>query len=151
MNEKDINKIATDLREVISRLVKILKNEVKTDDLLSLTERSTLASIYRNTLIYHNTGILSAELAALEKVTTQSMSQIINKLLKYGFITKTPSLEDKRKVFITITETGKECIEKKKHASEEWLAKSITEKITQKEKEILVEAIPVLTKLVNLK
>lgn len=151
MKEKDINEIAEDLRLVISRIVKILKNEVRHENLLSLTERSTLASIYRSTLIYKTNGILSAELASLEKVTTQSMSQIINKLLKNGFIIKTPSTEDKRKVFITITEKGRVLIEDKKNASQEWLAKSISEKITQKETEILVEAINVMTKLVDSK
>jgi DNA-binding MarR family transcriptional regulator len=87
----------------------------------------------------------------MEKVTAQSMSQIINKLLEHGFIKKTPSKTDKRKVIITITETGKKNVEKRRLEKQEWLAQSILEKTTQKEKELLVNAIKVLAKLDDLK
>jgi DNA-binding MarR family transcriptional regulator len=87
----------------------------------------------------------------MEKVTAQSMSQIINKLLEHGFIKKTPSKTDKRKVIITITATGKKIVEKIRLEKQEWLAQSILEKTTQKEKELLVNAIKVLAKLDDLK
>jgi DNA-binding MarR family transcriptional regulator len=137
--------IAAKLRVVMSRLIKILRTEMKSDDLLSLTERSTLA------LVYQYTAILPSELSAMEKVTGQSMSQIINKLLSRGYVKKTPSRTDKRKVIITITAAGKKTIDLKRHEKEEWLAKSIFEKTSQQEKNVLVSAIKVLTKLVDLK
>jgi DNA-binding MarR family transcriptional regulator len=87
----------------------------------------------------------------MEKVTAQSMSQIINKLLEHGFIKKTPSKTDKRKVIITITATGGKIVEKRRLEKQEWLAQSILEKTTQKEKELLVNAIKVLAKLDDLK
>jgi DNA-binding MarR family transcriptional regulator len=139
------NEIAANLRVVISRLVKILRNETKNDEFLSLTERSTLA------LVYQHQEILPSELAAMEKVTSQSMSQIINKLLSLGFIKKTSSKTDKRKVIISIGAKGKKRVEKTRHEKQEWLAQSIFEKTTQKEKEVLMDAIKVLTKLVDLK
>ena len=139
------NEIAADLRVVISRLVKILRSEIKDDGLLSLTERSTLG------LIHQHSGVLPSELAVMEKVTNQSMSQIINKLLKLGYIKRTPSRDDKRKVIITIAAAGKKRVDIKRHKTQEWLAKSISEKTTQKEKETLANAIKVLTKLVDLK
>jgi DNA-binding MarR family transcriptional regulator len=145
MPHTDDTEIAANLRVVISRLVKILRNEIKNDELLSLTERSTLA------LVYQSSEILPSELALMEKVTSQSMSQIINKLLDNGYIKKTPSKTDKRKVIITITTAGKKSIEQKRQEKQEWLAQSIFEKTTQKEKEILIKAIKVLTKLVDLK
>src|ERR1035438_644145 len=139
------SQMAGDLRVVISRLVKIIRCEVKQDQLLSLTERSTLS------LVYQNTAMLPSELASLEKVTNQSMSQIINKLSRLGYVNKTSSTTDRRKVIVSITTTGKKFIDKKREDSQEWLAKSIREKTTQREKEILSEAITVLTKLVDLK
>jgi DNA-binding MarR family transcriptional regulator len=144
MEEYNVNEIAENLRRVISRLLKILKNQTKNDELLSLTERSTLVSIYQYS------EILPSELAVMEKVTAQSMSQIINKLLEHGFIKKTPSKTDKRKVIITITATGKKIVEKRRLEKQEWLAQSIFEKTTQTEKEILVNAIKVLAKLDDL-
>ena len=145
MKDINVNEIAENLRRVISRLLKILKNQTKNDELLSLTERSTLSSIYQYS------EILPSELAKMEKVTAQSMSQIINKLLEHGFIKKTPSKTDKRKVIITITATGKKNVEKRRLEKQEWLAQSILEKTTQKEKELLVNAIKVLAKLDDLK
>lgn len=145
MKDINVNEIAENLRRVISRLLKILKNQTKNDELLSLTERSTLVSIYQYS------EILPSELAVMEKVTAQSMSQIINKLLEHGFIKKTPSKTDKRKVIITITATGEKIVEKRRLEKQEWLAQSILEKTTQKEKELLVNAIKVLAKLDDLK
>jgi DNA-binding MarR family transcriptional regulator len=145
MNDVNNNEIAANLRVVISRLAKILRNETKNDELLSLTERSTLA------LVYQNSEMLPSELAAIEKVTNQSMSQVINKLLEHGYIKKTSSKTDKRKVIITITQAGKKFVEKKRQEKQEWLAQAIFEKISRKEKEILASAIKVLTKLVDLK
>ena len=72
-------------------------------------------------------------------------------MLEHGYIKKTSSKTDKRKVIITITATGKKFIEKKRQEKQEWLARAIFEKTTQKEKEILINAIIVLTKLVDLK
>jgi len=139
------NELAANLRIVISRLVKILRSETRGDELLSLTERSTLA------LVYQYGEMLPSELALIEKVTSQSMSQIINKLVALGLIKKTSSKADKRKVIITITKAGKKFVKIKRHEKQEWLAKAINEKATQKEKEILMNAIKVLTKLVDLK
>ena len=145
MEDINVNEIAENLHVVISRLVKILRNQTKNDELLSLTERSALA------LVYQYSEILPSELAIIENVTAQSMSQIINKLLEHGFIKKTPSKTDKRKVIITITATGEKIIEKRRLEKQEWLAQSILEKTTQKEKELLVNAIKVLAKLDDLK
>ncbi len=143
MPEINVNELAARLRMTVSRLVKIVRSEVKHDALLSLTERSTLS------MIYQHSEILPSELAAIEKVTSQSMSQIINKLSHNGFINKTPSTEDKRKVIITITAQGREFIELKRNKSQEWLAKAISEKTTEAEKEIIMQAITILTRLVD--
>ena len=145
MTLTDENEIAANLRVAISRLVKILRSETRGDELLSLTERSTLV------LIYQSTGTLPSELALIEKVTNQSMSQIINKLLGLGLIKKTSSKADKRKVIITISIAGKKFVAAKRHEKQEWLARAINEKTTQKEKEVLTNAIKILTKLVDLK
>ena len=63
MKKQSNIEIAANLRVVIARLVKILRNEIKNEELLSLTERSTLA------LVHQYSEILPSELAALEKVT----------------------------------------------------------------------------------
>ena len=137
------NELASLLRMSITRLVKVIRSEVRHDELLSLTERSTLS------MVYQYSKILPSELAAKEKVTSQSISQIIKKLELNGYIEKTPSLEDKRKVIISLTSKGKEFIELKRNKSHEWLEKAISEKTSEDEKGILLSAITILAKLVE--
>jgi hypothetical protein len=53
-------------------------------------------------------------------------------------------------VLITITAAGIKTVEKRRSERQEWLARSIGEKTTKKEKEVLMNAIAVMAKLVNL-
>lgn len=135
--------LATRLRSEMYRLVKVLRKETRNDELLSLTERSTLA------LVYQYTEILPGELALLEKVTTQAMSQIINHLLELGLILKTPSEADRRKVIVTLTDAGKKLVRQRQAEKQEWLNRRIAETLSAKEKQTLAEAIHILTKLIG--
>ncbi len=143
LDNLDDIKIAGELRTVISRLMKVLRRETSNEENLSLTERSTLFLIQQNTLI------LPSELAAIEKVTSQSMSQIINKLLKLEYVNKTSSSKDRRKTFITLTAKGNEIVERIKKEREAWLANTINAKISSEEKETLARSIDVLKKLTD--
>jgi len=135
--------IAASLRTVIQRLVKVLRKQTHNQEMLSLTERSTLG------MLYQQGEMLPSELAQTEKVTTQSMSQIINHLFKLELIIKTPSGEDKRKVKCSLTAAGKHYIEQLRQEKQEWLARMLHEKVSGKEKESLREAMKVLTKLID--
>jgi len=141
-SNKDIE-IAAGLRSVIHRLVKVLRRQTHNQEMLSLTERSSLG------LLYQHGELLPSELAQMEKVTTQSMSQVINHLFKSGFIIKTPSGEDKRKVKLSLTPAGKHYIEQLRQEKQEWLARILHEKTTEKEKDILMQAMNILTKLID--
>jgi DNA-binding MarR family transcriptional regulator len=57
-------------------------------------------------LIFQHEEILPNELAAMEKITTQSMSQILSNLLNLGLIKRRISELDKRKVIISLSEEG---------------------------------------------
>lgn len=133
--------IATGLRTAIGRLVKILRRETRNEAMLSITERSTLG------LIEQHPGLLPTELAAMEKVTTQSISQVINHLSALGYVDKKASTDDKRKVLLSVTPSGKEYIDRLRQEKQEWLARTIHEKINPADKEILVAAIQILAKL----
>lgn len=143
MDNLDDIKIAAELRTVISRLMKVLRRETSNDENLSMTERSTLFLIQQSTII------LPSELAAIEKVTSQSMSQIINKLLTLEYVNKTSSSKDRRKTFITLTSKGNEIVERIKNEREAWLANTINTKISTEEKEVLAKSIDVLKKITD--
>ena len=136
---------ASDLRSVISRLVKKLRKESPTGQKLSLTERSTMF------LLSQHGAMLPSELAAIEMITNQSMSQVLNHLFELRYIIRMPSETDKRKVNISLTEQGKSILLQLLHERDEWLLNAITSACTPEEQEVLKKAIMPLGKLVNFK
>lgn len=141
VSDRDIE-IAARLRTVIHRLVKLLRRDTHGEGQLSLTERSVMGSLYQQG------DLLPSELAQLEKVTTQSMSQIINNLYELQLIAKTPSAEDKRKVWLSLTPAGRAYVEDSRLRKQEWLALALHEKVSPAEKELLMAALDVLTKII---
>ena len=99
--------------------------------------------------LYHSTSLLPSELAALTRIKTQSMSQILNKIEKHGVIVRTPSETDKRKVCISLSPFGQEMVKKIKYDKDEWLQAAIEKTLTEEEKELLEKALPVLHKLIE--
>ena len=135
--------LATDLRTVVTRLVKKLRKQSTPGENLSMTERSTIALLDQYGQLYPN------ELAAMEKITTQSMSQILNHLLELGCIIRTPSQTDKRKVIISLSPVGKEVLVKVRNERDEWLSNALEKSCTPDEIYALVQAIKPLKKLVD--
>lgn len=140
--EKDIQ-LASELRFVVGRLTKKLRRNSETAGRLSLTERSTMA------LIFQYGEILPNELASMEKITTQSMSQILNNLLNLGLIKRRISELDKRKVIISLSDEGMHLIHKSRSEKDEWLNRAIEATCTAEEQEILKKALAPLARLVE--
>ncbi|HSZ72716.1 MAG TPA: MarR family transcriptional regulator [Cytophagaceae bacterium] len=135
--------LASSLRTVISTLHKSLRKQMSPTKTYSMTELETIAHLSRQS------SLLPTELADLTRVKTQSMSQILKKLEEQDLIKRTPVKEDKRKVFVSLTTTGKKMVEKTKHEGDEWLKSVMEKSLTEKEKELLVKVLPVLNKLIE--
>jgi len=145
MNVKTDIDFATELRTAVARLTKKLRKQSPTGLQLSLTERSTMA------LLQQHSGLLPSELAAMEMITNQSMSQVLNHLFELGYITRTISATDKRKINISLSKDGQDTLIKFRHERDEWLAKAIRELCTPEEQVLLKQVIVPLTKLVDFK
>lgn len=143
INQKNDLELATNLRTVITRLIKKLRSKSFTGEKLSLTERSTMA------LLDQHKELLPNELAAMEKITGQSMSQILNHLLELGYINRRASEADKRKAIISLSKTGQQVLYTVRNERDEWLNKALAETCSEKEKEILRQAVEPLTRLVD--
>ena len=143
MASKPDIQLATELRTVVGRLIKKLRKESVTGQQLSLTERSSMA------LLLQYKELLPSELASMEKITNQSMSQVLNHLLEVGYINRKASETDKRKVIISLTELGERTILQVRAEREEWLLKAISETCSEEEVLVLKQAIGPLTKLVD--
>ncbi len=143
IEEQTSTQLATELRTVIARLVKKLRGKSVASDGLSLTERSTMA------LLDQHKQLLPNELAAMEKITTQSMSQVLNHLAELGYINRKPSPDDGRKIIITLSKAGQDVLYKARNERDEWLGAAIASTCTAKEQELLRRVIGPLTKLVD--
>jgi DNA-binding MarR family transcriptional regulator len=143
MSENKDLQLASDLRTVVTRLVKKLRKQSITGQQLSLTERSVLA------LLNQQGSLLPSELASMEKITNQSMSQILSHLMELGFINRTASDTDGRKVLISLTGDGEHMILQMRSERDEWLAKAIKAGCTKDEEALLKQAVGLLTKLVD--
>jgi DNA-binding MarR family transcriptional regulator len=142
VTDRDIE-VAAALRTVIHRVVKLLRRKVHTESEFSLTERSVMGSLY------HQGELSPSTLAQLEKVTTQSMSQIINHLYEAGMIQKTPSGEDKRMVLLSLTPAGRAYVEDTRQRKQEWLANAVQQKVSAEEKDVLMEAMKILIRIIE--
>ena len=139
------SELSSSLREVVAAIHKGLRKQMSAISTYSMTEIETIAHLMRNP------SLLPTELAALTRVKTQSMSQILAKLEEQGVIKRTPSKEDKRKVYISLTPFGKKMVEQTRYERDEWLKDVIEKSLTDKEKELLIKALPVLNKLIATK
>lgn len=137
------SELAASLRTTMSRLIKLLRRETRTDAQLSLTERATLG------LLYPDNRMAPSDLARSEKVTAQSMSQVVSCLTELNYIEKTPSGDDKRKVLLSLTDAGRAYIEQLRKDKQEWLAAALQEKTNSAEKVILAEALKIIDKLID--
>jgi DNA-binding MarR family transcriptional regulator len=143
MNPISDSELASGLRTTVSRLIKLLRRETRNEAQLSLTERATLG------LLYPDNRLAPTDIARAEKVTTQSMSQVINHLAELNYLERTPSAEDKRKVDLSLTEAGRTYVEQLRKDKQEWLTAVLQEKTTPQEKAILAEALKIIDKLVK--
>ncbi len=137
----NITELSSSLRSVVSTLYKGLRKQSDSANKYSMTELETIGHLFRQS------SLLPTELAALTRVKTQSMSQILKKFEEQDIIKRTPSKEDKRKVYISLSLFGKKLVEKTKYDKDEWLKDIIEKALTNKERELLVKALPVLSKL----
>src|SRR5215831_15388948 len=135
--------LVSDMRTTITRLVKKLRKHSVTGMSLSLTERSVLG------LLDRQGEMLPNELAAMEKITSQSMSQILNHLSELGYINRRSSKEDKRKSFISLSAKGSLVVDQVRHEKDNWLYEAVTNACTPEEISILKKALIPLNKLVD--
>lgn len=139
----DNHEFVSDLRTVVGRLIKKLRKESATGRQLSLTERSVLF------LLLQHKELLPSELATMEQITNQSMSTILSHLLELGYITRTASTTDKRKVLIALTTEGEKTLQQVRNERDQWLAKAIDQTCNDAEKETIKQAIGILTRVVE--
>ena len=102
----DVFEIASALRGAVSDMHKRLRKQAYSAGGLSITETFTLSYLYREK------SLSPSELAEINKIKKQSMSQVLAHLEELKLIRRVVSKEDKRKVAISLTGMGEKMVEK---------------------------------------
>jgi DNA-binding MarR family transcriptional regulator len=90
-----------------------------------------------------------AQLARVEAVKPQSMGATIRTLENTGFVRRNPHVTDKRQVMFSLTRLGRRVRADAGRAKRDWLAASMTEKLTPAERRTVSQALALLQRLVQ--
>jgi len=136
--------LATALRISVSRLARRLRVERTVSGLtepdLSETQLAALAALERHG------AMTPGELAEHEKVQPPSMTRVISVLVESRLVLREPHESDRRQVVLTVTDAGRELVNRARRRRDVWLAKRLKE-LTPAERATLRAAAPILEKL----
>jgi len=131
---------ARDLRAVFSRLRRRLR-EIGATEGLTPSQTAVLARLSKD-------GAASTSgLAAAERVRPQSMAASLAALEQQHLIRRDPDPEDGRRQLITLTATGTERVDGDRQARQEWLARTMQDRFTERERQVVLEALSLLDRL----
>jgi DNA-binding MarR family transcriptional regulator len=136
--------LATAMRISISRLARRLRVERLglggTETVLSDIQLAALAALARHD------SMTPGELAEHEKVQPPSMTRVIAVLEERGLVRREPHATDRRQVVLTVTNEGRDVVQRVRRRREAWLAQRLQE-LTPDERQILLAAAPILEKI----
>jgi len=131
---------ARELRVLFSRLRRRLRS-LGVDDDLTPSQTAVLTRLWKE-------GASSASaLAGAERVRPQSMATIVAALEQRGLIERTPDPEDGRRQVVSLTDEGRRRAESDRQVREEWLARAIQERYSERERRIILDALSLLERL----
>ena len=136
--------LATAMRISISRLARRLRVERLglggTETVLSDIQLAALAALERHD------SMTPGELADYEKVQPPSMTRVIAVLEERGLVRREPHATDRRQVILTVTDEGRDLVQRVRRRREAWLAQRLQE-LTPDERQTLRAAAPILEKI----
>jgi DNA-binding MarR family transcriptional regulator len=131
--------LASELRVVLGQLMRRLRAEHR----FSLTHGSILGRLDRE-------GPRTvSELAAADRVRPQSMAQAVAELEADGLVSRRPDPGDGRRALVELTGQGLEVLQADRRQREGWLAQAMAEGFTEREQEVLEQAVGLLRSLAD--
>lgn len=140
--EENVAELAHELRLVAGELYRRVRTDALVDP-LTTTQFSLLARLERE-------GPTSAVgLAAAEHITTQAVGQALAALERKGLLTRRPHATDGRRIVAETMVQGHQLVEHSRRSRESWIANALGRDFTSRELHQLVEAVPLLRRLVD--
>jgi len=129
---------ALELREALRPLWRRLNSERT----ISLGKAGVLGHLSE-----HGRSTASA-LASVERISPQAITTAVQELESLQLVVRRPDDEDRRRIWIELTDAGREKLEQERAAGHGWLDRAISERLSPEEQRTLDAAVPVLRKLV---
>ena len=135
----DIALVASELREVLGRLVRRLRAERR----FSLSQGAVLGRLDREGA----QGV--SDLAKAERMRPQSMAQTVSELEAEGLVERNPDPVDRRRALVQLTAQGRVTLQAERRAREGWLAQAIERDLSATEQAVLSDAVELLRRLAS--
>jgi DNA-binding MarR family transcriptional regulator len=88
-------------------------------------------------------------LATAEQVRPQSMATIVAALDRHGLIERAADPNDGRRQIISLTAAGRRRAESDRQVRQEWLARAMQERYSERERRVINDALTLLTRLTD--
>jgi len=133
--------VADRLRPVLLKLSRELRREARRLGV-------TAGQVSLLGVIKYRPGIGVNELAELERITPAGMSTQVERLVRAGYVERTPSERDRRRVGLALTEDGRRLLRRVRSRRTVWLAERLG-KLTAPELAALATAVEPLALLLD--
>jgi DNA-binding MarR family transcriptional regulator len=138
-SKRNSAELAALLRPSLLRLTRLIRSQ-RVDISVTLTQIAAMG-----TRVKH--GPMSAgELAAFEKVQPPSMTKVLANLEERGLVRRDAHPTDKRQAIISVTDAGRELLDRERRSRDAWLAQRLAE-LSPEERTLLRDVVTVLDKL----
>lgn len=144
MFNKQDEEIAYGIRNLVTIMNKRLRKQMSNPEQLSISEFNVLS------ILFIQKEAFPSELGAQLSISSQFMSQILNRMEGLKYITRKNAPSDGRKTLVSLTKQGKQKVELSRREREEWLALMVSEKYTPEEKDVIKKALDLLSVLTEL-
>jgi DNA-binding MarR family transcriptional regulator len=138
--ELDADEVAAALQVSISVFVRRVRQSPLEED-LTVPEMAALSRLDRGG------PATSSELARAEQITPQGMGATLGSLVRRGLVERRADTVDGRRIFMVMTEAGRQTVRSKRSARTRQLGRALTEKFTPEELGILTAAAPLIGRL----
>ena len=137
-----IAETATELRVVLGKLQRRLREEARSADLTD-SQRAVLSHLDRA-----GASTVSA-LAQAAGMRPQSMGATVSALTALGFVSGEPDPRDGRQTLLSLTPGARKTIKAVRAAREDWLHRSIEARLSAREQQTLAAGIELIKRLVD--